>query len=230
MRETLPPSLPPGLTALLDAERAREGLSTAAKERILARLEHSVSLPRPRSFVWPVLGAFATGLVLGAALCGVLLGSRLHTAAPPQVLMIDSPPPPAPVLVIVRPAAPPAVAPPGEPSPAARQHVAAGSAESSVQTDATDQHDSELARERALVETARTALSRKQPDVIDLLLLHAQQFPQGRLAEERESLLVQALLQAGRADEARSHAAQFRKRWPRSLLLPVIDAAVGTIP
>ena len=95
---------------------------------------------------------------------------------------------------------------------------------------AEPERDTELARERALIETARTAVARKQRDAIDVLLRHEQQFPRGRLAEERESLLVQALLQSGRLEEARSRGARFRARWPHSFLLPVIDAALRTIP
>lgn len=222
MSETLPPPLPPDLSVLLAAERARADLPDAAKERILERLEARVAVPwMPRGLA-TALGTFACGLVLGAALCGVWLSGRAG-ALQPKVLVLDPPLPPAPVVVVLRTAAPPAQ-PPSPPAPGRSDGAGA-------------EHDRELARERALLETARTALARKppdpaeaadapeRPDAITLLLQHARQFPDGRLAEERESLLIQALAAAGRTSEARSRAARFRTRFSHSLLLPAVEAA-----
>ena len=221
MGETLPPPLPPDIAALLDAERGREDLSDAARSRILDRLESELGRPRPRRRWRATLGAFAGGLFLGAALAGALLGGRPGHEQP-RMLVLDPPPPPPPVVVVVRQAVP-SVASPLPPEPRARPVGTPAPAPS-------DEQDTELARERALIETARSALARKQPDVLEHLARHEQQFPDGRLAEERESLLVQALVRAGRSGEARSRAARFRAHWPRSLLQPVVDAALGEIP
>ena len=54
--------------------------------------------------------------------------------------------------------------------------------------------------------------------------------PNGELAEEREGLLVQALVGAEKHDQAREKAAEFKRRYPRSLFAPVVDQAIGSIP
>lgn len=233
MSETLPPPLPPELVALLDAEREREGLSDAAEGRVLERLERSLHWPQPRR--WPTtLGVFAGGLLLGAALCAVLM-AWLSGPVQPKLLVLDPPPPPPPAVVVLRTQTPPVAVAPSEQGPASRPIAekierSPGQPAAPAAPSAEDEHDTELARERALIETARTALARKQPDGIELLLRHERQSPLGRLAEERESLLVQALMQAGRAEEARARGERFRARWPSSLLLPVVDAVLQAIP
>ena len=88
-------------------------------------------------------------------------------------------------------------------------------------------HDTDFAAERALLETARTALSRGQSDAaLEVLSRHARRFSHGRLVEERESLWVQALVQAGRDPEARERGERFRRQFPSSLFQPIIDAAL----
>lgn len=221
--------LPPELKALLAAEQQRPGLSADATERIRARLATSIASPPPRR-CWPTaIGSFLVGLLVGGGLATGLLLGRLPPPAP-KLLVLDAPPP-AVIVVAAAPAIPP-VPPPTPPAPSSRHGGVRAERASANQPApaAKDDRDTDLARERALIETARTALSRQQADAIDLLLRHEQQFPRGRLAEERESLLVQALLQAGRIDEARRRGARFRARFPRSLLLPVVDAALRSIP
>lgn len=230
MNETRPP-LPSHLLDLLAAERARPGLSAEASERILTRLERSVGRAgerageragdraTPRRNRRSTVGIFAAGLITGAALCAALLRPWTMPVQP-QILRLDSPPPLPPRVIVVRDSVPLAVVP--APTHSAPLHRSDARSE--------PDRDTELARERALIETARTALSRKQPDAIDRLLQHETQFPNGRLAEERESLLVLALLQAGRMEEANLRADRFRARWPSSLLLPVLNAALRSIP
>lgn len=233
MNNAPPPDLSPELAELLTIERQRPGLSPTAADRILARLENTLSTapqpPRRRGLI--SLGSFVLGLLVGGALVGGLVRTQLGPLQP-KLLVLDAPlPPPSTVVVVERQSPAPAVVLPPR-SPAARHgsgHSDRRGAEPSEATTAPER-DTELARERALIETARTALSRKQSTAIDVLLRHEQQYPSGRLAEERESLLVQALLHSGRNDEAHKRALRFRARWPHSLLLPVIDAALRTIP
>lgn len=229
------PNLPPEIAELLAIESARPGLSAAATGRILDRLDATLSVPPPPPRRrWPAaLGSFVLGLLVGGALVGALLYPRLAPVQP-KLLMLDAPPPASPVVVVVPAPSIPPVAAPDVPSSPALRHGGARSERRGLDPQSTSaaepERDTELARERALIETARTAVARKQRDAIDVLLRHEQQFPRGRLAEERESLLVQALLQSGRLEEARSRGARFRSRWPHSFLLPVIDAALRSIP
>jgi TolA-binding protein len=87
--------------------------------------------------------------------------------------------------------------------------------------------DAALAAERALLETARAALARGQrAAAFDALTKHAQAFPRGRLGEERDGLFIQALISAGRIDEAHARLARFRRSYPRSMLLQAFDASL----
>jgi hypothetical protein len=82
-------------------------------------------------------------------------------------------------------------------------------------------------RERELLDVARAALARGRPaDAIAAAEEHAQKWPRGYLAEEREVVLIQALVSAGRGRAAESKAALFRKSFPRSMLMPAVDVAL----
>ena len=91
--------------------------------------------------------------------------------------------------------------------------------------------DTDLASERALIEMARSALSHGNPaQALDAVGRHAAKFPYGQLVEERENIAIHALVASGRLDEAHARAERFHKRFPKSIFLPSIDAAVGTAP
>jgi hypothetical protein len=64
-----------------------------------------------------------------------------------------------------------------------------------------------------------------------LLLLgqHARRFGHGQLAEEREALWVQALVANGNTEEARTRAVQFRRHFPRSIQIEIVNAAIHSI-
>ncbi|HSS39055.1 MAG TPA: hypothetical protein VLT58_09825, partial [Polyangia bacterium] len=59
-----------------------------------------------------------------------------------------------------------------------------------------------------------------QRATLTLVSEHAQRFPHGRLAEERDALRVQALAECGWPEAARRAATAFAARYPRSVLLP----------
>jgi hypothetical protein len=81
-------------------------------------------------------------------------------------------------------------------------------------------HES-YAAELYLLQRAQVAYTgRDFADALALVAEHSRRFPNGRLAEEREVLRVRSLARAGRADEARSAAAAFADRFPRSVMLP----------
>jgi outer membrane protein assembly factor BamD (BamD/ComL family) len=84
-----------------------------------------------------------------------------------------------------------------------------------------------LAAERAVIERARSALARGDGQgALVAVAQHQRDFPSGQLSEEREALAVQALATAGRAQEAAERGARFRKTFPNSLLLPLVERAL----
>ncbi len=88
---------------------------------------------------------------------------------------------------------------------------------------------SQLAQERALLDLARSNAARGEPGAArsQQVERHREQFPHGRLAEEREALGIRALLSLGRKQEAQERAQAFRALYPNSFLLPVIDSALS---
>jgi hypothetical protein len=64
--------------------------------------------------------------------------------------------------------------------------------------------------------------------VLTLSTEHERNYPDGRLAEEREVLRVKALIGLGRHNEARQVAAKFRRQFPRSVLLQRLDEMLAT--
>jgi TolA-binding protein len=81
--------------------------------------------------------------------------------------------------------------------------------------------------ERALIDTARTALTRgRTVDAMTAIEDHTRRFPRGRLAEEREALAVQALALAGDSEGARARAERFRRAYPSSIFSSAVDHAL----
>jgi TolA-binding protein len=96
----------------------------------------------------------------------------------------------------------------------------------SASTAALTDRDADLAAERSLLERSRSALGRGDANgALAALDQHATRFPRGRLGEEREALRIQALLAAGRTEDAREGFERFRARHPTSLLVPALAAA-----
>lgn len=82
-------------------------------------------------------------------------------------------------------------------------------------------------RERQLIEGARTALLRSDSvGALQAIAEHRSSFARGQLSEERDSLEVQALVQAERRDDARAAAARFKRSYPDSILGPAVEALV----
>jgi hypothetical protein len=96
---------------------------------------------------------------------------------------------------------------------------------SSVETHST------LGAERALLHEARDKLRLGQLGQANRAIEeHRQRFPQGQLVEEREALAIRVLAQLGDMPGAQLAAARFRARYPRSILLPVVEEALRTKP
>jgi hypothetical protein len=168
----------------------------------------------------PKLGAWGLPLALVAFVSGGVAGVALERAvlAPGKIpvkvnVEVAEPLPPAPVPApeIPAPAPAPAIPPPVvKPRPSAPT-VAAPSGE-----------------ERQLIEAARTALLKRDPvAALHAISRHRAAFSSGQLAEERDSLEVQALMQQGQTEQARAAAVVFLKRFPQSVFGPAVEAALG---
>jgi hypothetical protein len=135
----------------------------------------------------------------------------------------------APASVIAKPAVETSVpAPIANPPLVAQVH---SSLTPTSEASAPPTRDAELAAERALIEMARSALAHGQStQALDAVSRHVSKYPSGQLVEERESIAVHALVAAGRAAEAHARAESFRKRFPKSIFLPAVEAAAGSAP
>lgn len=240
MSDDLEP-LPNDVLEALGQERRRPGLTDEAQARLTTRI--AAALPTaPTAAPDPTPGPGNAGIagsamgklgpalfVLGAVTGGVVGGTavwlRTRNVEPTvieRVVRVEVPVPvPAPVAEVTEaPEPPPGIAARPPVKPAAKPAVEKPSAHQ-------PSRDEQLAAERALVEAARVALTRGRVDeALSSLERHEREFADGRLAEERESLAVQALLARGDTPGARRRADQFRQRFPTSLLRPLIDSLV----
>ncbi|MFT3772527.1 MAG: hypothetical protein QM820_44605 [Minicystis sp.] len=242
--------LPPELRALFEEERAAYPDRSEARARVLRRIETAVALGSapapapatggadggpagaspaaakaasaalPKTAAWIAL-AFAGGVAAGE------LHGRSSAPAPPAPAPRD---PPA-AIATGAPARSTEPAP-GEVEPTVKPSAApAPRASSSAKTAPTSDPASDLAEEQALIDTARAALARgRSGDALRAADEHARRFPRGRLSQERELLVIQALLLAGRRSDAEARAQRFKTAFPRSLYGSAIDELLGNAP
>lgn len=247
--------LPESLREFLDAEKSRPDPSPDVQQRTLSRLAATLGLtaglgdgpaadssPPAPATASPrlarvlargpkrALATFLFGAAVGATAYGTVAHFRQDSRSNyPPIPAVVAPPSLAPVLPALPlpvPAAPQAI------DPAPRSAATApsnprGSGEPTV----ARPRDAGLAAERNLIEIARTALTRGHIDgALATLHRHVRQYPKGQFVEERDSLLVQALVAKGDHAQARERAARFRRQHPSSLFLPAVDQALQSIP
>lgn len=165
-------------------------------------------------------GSKAVAFVMGGAV-GVALYVGLAKPPPPQIIYVDRPVAPPTASAAPSPTAPPSATP--QDSSAAVAPVTRASVAKS--------RASQLSAERLLLEEARTAnMQGDTQRALERLERHRRLFATPLLGEERDALQVQALVKAGRYDEARASADAFRKHTPDSIFLPMVDAAIASIP
>jgi hypothetical protein len=244
------------LCEFVDAEKACPDPSQEVQHRVLSRLSLTLGLPPDLGDLQPTfadpLGAgsptesgilgrllarcsgrgLATFLV-GAAVGATIYGTVTHLRRPAAPLN--------PTTAVIVPV--PAEAPDGRPvsvtstepivvEPVGPKPTPTGQHHSRIAEPASDgARDRSLAAERKLVEMARTALTRGQTEgALAALHRHTRLFPHGQLAEERDSLLVQALMAKGEFAQARERGIRFYRQYPQSLFEPVVDQALKSIP
>lgn len=146
-------------------------------------------------------------------------GVRVNAPSPPGSPPSNArtaPPSDAPHARVQSPQAPPGSAAPSSstngPGPAPIASGGDGTA-SEAELSAPSRHP-----ERLLVERARAAVARSDGlSALEALEEHRRRYPDGQFAEERDALLVDALVLQGRADDARRKAREFLTRYPRSV-------------
>ena len=222
------------LEALFGAERSRPSPPSSARARVLARVTASIVGAGGGPGGSGGSGAAAGGVPTGGAamlLKPILLGLALGGALVGAVAVRDgstATPAPRPIAETFQPAS--VALPAAEPVPAAPA-ISAAPPRPSAEPSAPAPREQSLAAERQLLDEAHRALaSGRSAATFEALSRHAAEFPRGRLSEEREGLWLRALLAAGRTDEARTRAARFKRLYPRSMLLPALEEALGTIP
>jgi hypothetical protein len=229
------------LRTLLDAAAPGIEPPAEAKHRVSQRLAQVIgalpgsppAAPRPAigrsstlarlAALRPIASAFIVGAVAGAG--GY---AALEKSAPERIVYIDRVLPAAsaaaaaPVLAAPEPLA----AASAEPRDAPRPRSSSSSAGA-----AAPKHVTDLEVERSLLDTARSALAAGRADDVFLAAAeHQRRFPDGILAEEREALVVNALVATVRYEEARERAERFVRRFPNSMLRPAVESAVESIP
>jgi hypothetical protein len=235
--------LPDELRELVAAEKGCPGPAPGVEARVFARVAGSVSLmdgppvsPSEASTA-PLAGGgvlaraaahvtrkglatFLVGAAVGATAVGTI--DRVgKPASPPAVIAPTAPKPSEP--------APPPIATELPPPPV--ETPAVPSVRRPAPAFSTDAKDKRLEAERKLIEMARSALARGQKDgALVALKRHQRSFPTGELVEERESLLVSALVATGDFAQARQQAARFHRLYPKSLFAPMVDQAVPQLP
>jgi hypothetical protein len=231
VNEPLPPLADLAKQVLRDAQQNAPEPTAAQADRMLGRLKTSVATSAAAGGATAAVAKGAGVMKLaGVALLAGALGlgggvwlGRTQWAPPPQIIEREK-------VVEVRvpvPVPAEAPAPPPMPVPAPPQ-VAPPKSKAAEPKAGVDEL---LARERELIDTARSALLRSNADgALTALQQHAAQFPAGRLVEERESLWVQVLVARGELDPARARARDFHAKFPRRLLGPTVDAAVAPTP
>ncbi|WP_394834445.1 hypothetical protein LVJ94_48905 [Pendulispora rubella] len=195
-----------------DPEPVRANLSARLTPLLDAR-PSALRSPRGRIVRWSI-GSFVAGAAAGA-----VAHAAFSTPDPRvEVRYVDR------VVTVERPVDAGA-SPPPEIAPAPSTKPARPSAP------VTAAVDTDLARERQLIDKARSALVRGDaPAALFAVEEHANAFPRGQLAEMREAVAVQALAKAGRDDLARARAKRFHQTFPASVFGPVVDDAISSIP
>lgn len=93
---------------------------------------------------------------------------------------------------------------------------------------ASDGRDVLLHEERSLLDRARTALGRRDSAAaLEALREVDRRLSNPQLREEHDALVILALAQAGRAEEARQRAAAFHARYPKSMFSSSIARVTG---
>jgi hypothetical protein len=234
----------PQIADLLARERKGYVLDPALKQAVLAKVDFVVAL-RGVNVKPPVAAkgrrrGLATKILLSAhAAIAIAFAAFTAGAVGGGFVMRSALHPPAPPAVTVTPPAPPAVQRPAEATAASRDTAAPSATASppaipsvaptpSAVASPSASATGDLTREREVLDIAHAALERGRPsDALAAANRHAREWPRGYLGEEREAVIIQALAASGNGTEATSRLERFRTRFPKSMLIPALEAVTG---
>ena len=163
-----------------------------------------------KTVVVAVLASLAVGVGLGVAVDRAIRAPRIVTLTAPLAVHIDA------AVMPVTDAA--TDAPPDALTPDAAAPDAV------VRTAHAD--PSSIDAEAQTIVQARSALSQgRTEDALKALMSHERRFPTGQLAEERDVLLIEAYLAAGRFDVVRDRIAAYRRDHATGSHADRVDAA-----
>ncbi|MBX7114927.1 MAG: hypothetical protein K1X64_11425 [Myxococcaceae bacterium] len=235
--------LPRDIADLLQSA-PRPEMPAGFEAKLLTRIQASLEVPVPTrrgeassasaspgaetSAALSKMGSWGIPISIAALTVGVGSGILVGRATAPEPVPVIAEATPPPVSPARPETPPPPAADPQEQREPVKSEPPSRKTETKRQADmAGSTRDVSLADERALIEIARTALAKRQTGkALETLQAHAEKFSTGQLVEERESLWVQALVNAGEKAQALKKAEAFRQRFPDSMLLPAVDAAL----
>ncbi len=227
----VPPPANPGVEALLACERMIVERTDAVRDRVLAQargslragdvVAESLGVPVWAKVLLSTAGAFAAVAPAATVLhltqpkvarkptqgaAHVAITDAVPLAEQPLAAMEVSPPADVPLAVQAAPVSPAKL-------PVSPSHKYADAFE-----------------ELRLLDRARQSNVRGDfASVLAIANSHARNYPEGRLVEEREVLRLKALVGLGRGRDARHVAGDFRRQFPRSVLLPTIEAMLASL-
>lgn len=203
---------PEDLEQLLEAERDIDAPLPAQREQLFARLQPLLVVPAALAAGASAATTSATATQVTGNAAGSLLKAKLGAVAVSAALLggvvgatghaYFAAPAALPVAPQVAPASPTVATPANTPEPAPSTELAPPTVTSATPSTPSAPEPNavraqrpagSLRAERLLLETASAALMRGDPESAMIALRqHAQRFPSGALAEEREALLARA--------------------------------------
>jgi hypothetical protein len=231
----MPPPLSPATLALLSHERVPPAQPEMVRARALARArasqrEFPTTLPRAEAIrTRRLLIAAAAGITL---LAGVAAAFQMIRREVPHSPGLKAPQPPRSKSTVAPRAEPESASTDSRETSPVPTAVAAPAAPAS--TPLPGRRPAFAGRrsdELRILHRARQSDARGDYfSVLALVAQHERAHPDGRLTEEREVLRVRALVGLGRGKAARFAATRFRRQFPRSVLLPMIDDMLASLP
>jgi hypothetical protein len=204
---------PPDIRRLLAYGRVPRPLDAQARERSRRQLVALASAPAAAGvLLW--IQHLALGAALGTAVSVGVVAARgaLFTKAAPRPVASSAATATARLRAVAPVPLPSATSAGPEPlAPPTPRSVSLSTGRLSAS--AAPPEDDGVAREAALLESARRSLH-EPLQALSLLARHQHEFPRGVLTVERELLVIEALVRAGRRGEAEKRGALLRMRAP----------------